>query len=345
MASWLRGLAAALLLVTASCSQANDGKNMSDGYEWVPTETAPEDYPVFLITGLMTLSNGDAVIVPDERLTNNGWGKVGSVQLVEPLIKPMPADVELKWYSFSEDKAYRGRFPLPQARMATEFHNGVAGPDGKRINVSFIQVGMAPGGDVAVWLGADRVAHLVGSFRAAETGFELSEMAKDPAATKDSFVQEQLGAAMPAERLKAVREAPVPVGAWGTYDVRYAWVPRLQGDGLGGDIVWLRGINGEMDWFDLSGRRNPGTSSVAPPAPPKEAEISWAEGGGHYLAEVSFDAEESRQAFAAIKGRAGDQPLQLVFSPADREHRMEVLLRAGEDVYRFTRCKVTIAKL
>ena len=167
-------------------------------------------------------------------------------------------------------------------------------------------------------------------------------MSGDPTQTQQQFVETSLSAVLQPNELAKARSRPVPVGRWREFDRRFAWVPQSAKGGL----AWISTLNGECDWFDLSGTRSPGTSAGGPLAAPTKIELTWTMPNGEgRLGEVEIDPDEALQAFAAMSARVGEKgALQLIVDPAETEPRIEVLLRGGNEVYRFTRLRSSIAK-
>lgn len=334
-------LAAAMLLI-AACTNAGEAETMSGKFDWIASESAPREYPAYLIAGIVTDAEGKVQPLPDRRVVNNGWGELGSIHIVGEEFKALPKKLDFAWYSLLEDAFYRASIDLPQDVLLPAFKTGVAMPEGgKPVPFNRVSFGMAPGGDVAIWIGADRVVRQIGFFRGAPAKFELSDMSGDPSLSKQQFVETTLAAALSPDVLARVRSRPVPAGRWREYDQRFAWAPQ---SGQGG-LLWVTTINGESNWFDLSGQRNPGTSANGPMAAPQKIEMTWKLPNGEgRLGEVEFDPEESLSALRAMTARTGGKvALQLILDPAETEPRIEVLLRGGNDVYRFTKTRSSIA--
>ena len=153
-----------------------------DTFDWLPTECAPEDYPARIVRGTLRFPDGRSVYVPGDQLVRNGWGLRGSIHIVGDKLKPVPTHLDLRWFSYLEDRFYGGRFPLPSARMLEMFRAGAAPPEpGPRAAYNRIVVGMAPGGDISVWMGAQRIVREVATFRAPVVDLPWTAVLDNPA--------------------------------------------------------------------------------------------------------------------------------------------------------------------
>ena len=111
----LGALAALPMLSIAAPARAT---NAPSTFHWLPTESAPRLFPVRIIRGAVQLVDGSTEEFPQRRNANNGWGQRGSTRLVGSPHKAVPATVLLRWFSWTENSFYEGRFPLPTERIA-----------------------------------------------------------------------------------------------------------------------------------------------------------------------------------------------------------------------------------
>ena len=102
---------------------------MNNTFDWLATECAPKAYPTYLVKGDLIYAAGDSLYVPDHRDVYNGWGVSGSTHVVGDQFKPLPVQLELTWFSYTEDKFYTGKFELPANKLLELFRAGTAAPD------------------------------------------------------------------------------------------------------------------------------------------------------------------------------------------------------------------------
>ncbi|MFM6932589.1 MAG: DUF2931 family protein [Novosphingobium sp.] len=307
---------------------------------WLATETAPKDYPAYVVNALFVLQGGGVEGIPDDRFTNGGWGSTGALQVIGDNEKAFPTELRAEWFDLASRKGYKGVFPLPAEQLAGMMRQKYEQPDGEKASVDYLRVGFAPGGDVAVWVSARRVNHLVGMYKAAPAQIAVSAMSNDPADTLDQFVDKMLAAALPGERLQAVMAKPVPEGRWLQLDRRFPWQANVIGQ-FNGDVLWVDYANGEADWFDLSGKRPvKGSSAADLRTIPDALELSWSgPTGRRFFANVQFDQDEAVRAFGQMAAENPGAPMRLDIEPQDQGRQVGVYLRAGDSFYRFTKAK------
>lgn len=313
---------------------------MATGLNWLATDSAPRDYPAYVVDALFVLEDGTIEGIPDDRLTNTGWGQPGSIQIIGDDEKAVPTQLHVKWFDLVSRKGFSGRIPMQADHMGSVLRQTVPQPNGTKTAVDYLRVGFAPGGDVAVWVSSQRVNHMVGMFKAAPTQISLSEMSKDPALTEDQFIRKMLDAALPAGKAQSIVARTVPEGKWLQLDRRFNWQASVIGQ-FAGDLLWVEYANGEVDWFDLSGKREIATSaSASARAIPDVLEFGWSGPTGRkFRARVEFDQEELIAAFDRLSAHSPDAHLILEAEPQDQGREVGVYLRAGQAFYRFTKVR------
>ncbi len=123
--------------------------------DWLASESAPDEYPMKVISGTFLYPGVDhGLYVPDGKTVYHGWGYPVSTHVVGPDKKPLPDRLRITYYSYLEDQFYRGEFELPYERIVQMVNEGF--PNHKTPTATMyydeLTVGMAPGGNVAVWL-------------------------------------------------------------------------------------------------------------------------------------------------------------------------------------------------
>ena len=328
------------VLVAAFITRALGAMNT---FEWLPTESAPTDYLMFIVKGDLFFADGTSLYIPDRRQVHNGWGLRGSTHDVGDTLKPLPTRLQLAWFSFVEDRFYGGRFDLPTNRLQELFSKGTASPDGnQRLPYDRIIIGMAPGGDVSVWVGARRIVKEVATFRAQPAELPWTSVLDNPTVTRAEYIALSLQDALSPEVLKRVQSTPVPVGRWAQFAHRFPWVPRLQ-PGVVGHDLWIKGLNAEVEWLDLTGTRKDVDAPPPDRGAPRELSLYWRTARGLNLsADITFDENESMAAFAKLASVRSTDPMTLLLEPADTATTVDVLLQRGKIVYRFEHLTVKI---
>jgi len=301
-------------------------------YEWLPTESAPEDYPVYLIEGHLFFPGGGAIYIPDRRNVYNGWGKAGSIHVIGDERKPVPVRLALKWYSYTEDKFYSGSFDLPADRLAALFEDGVIDLwDNERIDYSRIIVGMAPGGGVSVWLRARMLTLEVATFRAQSVNFPWTAVLDNDAISREAYRERVLKRSLGEDGLARLRHEGVPADWWQRMRRPYRWEPVVTGAGEPTQL-WIRTYNGEQEPFLIEGAAPPRSARAVP----RHVRLEWTGASGKpYSAEVDMDEHEVFDAFARLGNDGDREPMTLEFVLGASPASLQVKLKNSQATYRF----------
>jgi len=256
------------------------------------------------------LADGTSAYVPDRRDVFNGWGKSGSTHVVEPLIKPVPTRLDIRWFSYTEDKFYEGSFDLPWQEMERMFDAGL--PEGRRLQkpepYNGLVVGMAPGGFVAVWMSASTEKVEVAHYMAREVDLPWSLVTRRADIPRATRIQQIISELMTPEQLEDQRLNGVTPGLFTEYHRRYNWVPQATGPGKAISMRII-GFNGEDSFITPRGASVPmATRSV-----PSVIEVDWLppDRTTGRSAEITFDEAEIFAAFRKLSPADAMRPLTL----------------------------------
>lgn len=301
-----------------------------NSHEWLATECAPEDAPAYVVDGLLTHPGGAAEL-PARRIAANGWGRRGSTRLVGALRKPAPDGLQLTWFSYCEDRAYQGRFVLPQARIDALMAKGVvAGPQRQRKPWDRVVVGMAPGGAVAVWLAAGATTFEVATFRATPVNLPWERVLDNPAIPRAQHVRAVLASAAPVVSALARAEMADPIKTSLRRHTPWHWAPAVARHVDATRLV-VRGWNGEFEPFLVDGAFPPRTRRASP----RELQFDWTDRArARRSARVSVDEDEVYRAFARLAGPAGSLPITLHLEPEAEDRELAVVLRSRHGTLR-----------
>jgi len=64
-------------------------------YDWLPSESAHESFPMRIVKGDLILKDGTSIYLPDRRIVYNGWGVVGSTHIVGETLKALPEKIDI----------------------------------------------------------------------------------------------------------------------------------------------------------------------------------------------------------------------------------------------------------
>ena len=301
-------------------------------YDWLPTESAPEDYPVFLIRGDLRLADGGSIYIPDQRDVDNGWGEIGSTHIVGDERKAVPVQLSLQWYSYTEDRFYAGQFDLPTDRIASLFAAGVVDARrGEHITFDRIIVGMAPGGGVSVWMGALAFVVEVAAFQAQPIDLPWTAVLDNEEISREEYRQYVLKQSLGEDGLARLRHEGVPADWWQRMRRPYRWEPIVTGAGEPTQL-WIRTYNGEQEPFLIEGAAPPRSARAVP----RHVRLEWTGASGKpYSAEVDMDEHEVFDAFARLGNDGDGEPMTLEFVLGASPASLQVKLKNSQATYRF----------
>ncbi|WP_233994075.1 DUF2931 family protein [Porphyrobacter sp. AAP60] len=317
---------------------------MISKFEWYASESAPKDYPAYLLTSFLLLRDGNTEGLPSDRVVSTGWGELGSIQLIGDPLKAPPEKLDIRWYDLLARTGFGGEIDLDTQNIEDRMRAGLRNEDGGEAHrIEAVLFGMAPGGNLAVWVTGGRVTHLVSMHRLPMIEIPIADMSNDPADTHATFANRYLDLLLP-EKAAGANRTPPPEGQWQAYAQRSDYRPLVTGE-FTGDLLWMTFLNGETDWFDLSGERDKPSSVEAPGlALPVKADFTWTGPTGRkFVALVEFDEAEVREAFARLSNGTDARPMVIEFEPVESTLKVDVFLRAGKQFYRFEKLKSVIS--
>ncbi|PST81718.1 hypothetical protein C7T94_17750 [Pedobacter yulinensis] len=134
--------------------------NQSPQFFWEEGINCPVGYPIRMISGEMELEDGSTYILSTGFCSGlEGWGGRGSGMFAG--MRPLPRRLAVTWLSFAEERCYHLSCGISADVMKMHFEGGFqAGGseiNGRRETYDMVNIGLAPGGLVVVWLaGAGR---------------------------------------------------------------------------------------------------------------------------------------------------------------------------------------------
>lgn len=190
-------------------------------FNWLAQESAPREFPMRVIDGTFYYHGEDSgLYIPTAASISKGWGEGSSVHVVGDTFKPLPDQLNIRFFSFWENKLYRGSFDLPYEKILALFKEGVQ-EDKENPKFRYIVAGMAPGGAVAVWVsGQERREVFFGQAEPYEQEIKtvLGGPIKDRAAYADSYLK-----GLPEDVYNRIKKEGVPFGLWEKYRKKFSW--------------------------------------------------------------------------------------------------------------------------
>ena len=303
---------------------------MDEKYEWGAGISTEIGFPVRIYAGRV----GDVSIMASFTASfdspDDGWG-VGTQE--GSMMKQLPKDIDIVWYSYVEDCFYRVKADLDYPKLLKLFREGYkdrarnleAFPKGygEETFRTFV-VGLAPGGVVVVWVEGPMRQIEIGRFQAEKINLKQPEGLDDHDAL--IFSEQERKETLEDERFrpKHIREKPTPFGLWDDYrDIKYPWYPTFEfykGAKIGD--VFIEYFNREMwDTFydemtletparknyssneitiipDIFYQKGEDVSDKKYPLPRALRFIYKANNGIKYWGTYDFDWEENKKVFA-----------------------------------------------
>ncbi len=304
--------------------------------EWLPSETAPSTRPAWVVKGDFILPDGNRIYIPDQRAANAGWGRIGSSHIVDPEQKPLPVALEITWFSVTEQQSYTARVDLPTDRLIAQFTTPRVNPiDGTSATPDRLIVGLAPGGDVAVWSAGMTGTTEVGLWQAEPIDLSMETLIGEGDLTEPEFAAMLVKENLDDEARKALAASGPQPGWWRTRAQRFVWAPEVVA--ATGRGFQLETLNGEVEW--LAATPIPGP---APRAAPEQIYLYWQGSRGPLVATLAFDPVESLTAMQKFTEDQPERPLRLMLEPASSGGSVEVAVTDGILIYRFQHVKVSV---
>lgn len=174
------------------------------------------------------VTDKESVSIPAMMLGEN-WGEGTGSYVLNYEYHPLPKKLYVAWFSASENKFYEGLFKMPYDKIKDEFDKmWKAYPDkslyaaDRYDRFTDIIVGVAPKGDVVVWLSSLSQKIQIGQYKAKETTAiswedfaEMSGMGEGN--TKENYLKHSI---------KSI--SPLPIGKVDRYEQEYTWKPKIE---------------------------------------------------------------------------------------------------------------------
>jgi hypothetical protein len=318
-------LLACCLLVASACgpqpttSQPSTMPAATDKFKLTAGPCAPEGYWATIQSGFFSGPQGGGFPVPAGHTLEGSWGASGTVWAVGDEMQPVPEHLELLWFSYAENKFYKGDFTLPQAKLRTLLTQGTWNVEKEKpAAYTEFTVCVLPKGAAVVWLtGGNQV--LVGRFQGHEAVVSATEFARYYGAVDRAGMVQETREEMPPEVQAQIKAGTISTKQWDEYLKVYPWqvafnVPftlaRYSFHGLNAER-----FSDAATRDDLAAYRQ-FLLGPAPKAVPRQLSLyGQAEHGANYVVRVqAFDEAEIQAAFQALQAASPGSPITLLFS-------------------------------
>lgn len=307
-------------------------------HEWYPSECAPVAAPVEIVSGQFITREGIPIRIPAGSVVNNGWGAIGSTFIADPIMKSLPQRLQIRWFSYAENKFYGGDFAIDTAYLDSLYETGYQSPvSGDRKSFDRIVVGMAPGGGLAVWLKGEQITREAAFFRAAETQVDWASFSNESPRSRGEYVQAQLEQVLERPQVGlAMQAAKDGFPVWGAaYRKPYDWAPAFVSRGRLKQLL-VRHFNGEVLPGDHYG------AGAGHPLP-EQIDLYWSNPDGvDYGATIQFEFGEVRAAFERL-GASGELRLSLEADTLSTD--VTAFLQNKTESLRFRQARVRVFRM
>ncbi|WP_378175736.1 DUF2931 family protein [Aquimarina sp. SS2-1] len=315
-----------------SCQKNSSNKVTSntlkemEKYEWRPTASAPKYNPMQIHKGRLIYANGESIYIPSGHTLHQGWGKIGPTHIVGDDQKPVPVKLEITWVSYLEKKFYKGSFDLPAEKIQSLFEEGYINRLGKKDTYDDINIGLAPGGVIVVWLlGGGRTVD-IGRFQASETEVSIKEFAPGAIITMEEFMNSVLEEDFSEEVKAKMNPDSISFGKWDAYRQKFFWKPSVQFQKEGklqeiritfynGESIYTIGTNKVLDRFQEY-------------AIPDHIRMEWVDqNNNEFGTRIYFDENEIHSVFHKFYETPNQKPAELVLKIDQYNSELKLFLQ------------------
>ncbi|MBS1652402.1 MAG: DUF2931 family protein [Bacteroidetes bacterium] len=325
-------LSSIILLLTFSYKALSYKK-----YEWYPTESGPELFPICIVSAKYELTDGNIVDVPANSNIANGWGKTGRLQLIGDENKAVPRKLFALWFSYTENKFYKGEFDLNADAFEKAFTEGyIDDYTLKKDSYKFIITGFAPSGYVAIWLSGGQSTKEIAFLKAKETNYDWAKFSQRDDVSRKEYINGVLNNILDSNQLKIALN---PLNWLGKYDKDYREVYSLNIT----NTIEKQCNSVYINYFD--GARE---FHVQPPLStnqdfhqtiPKQITWKWKTNSGKKIfSEITFDENEIITAFKSIHKKYPTEQITLTTEITPATYAVSVVLNTKYSSYTFKSC-------
>ena len=203
--------------------------NMNNNYEWLVLTAADDGYPMEIIYGELTDPIGRGGNIPTGQLLRSRLFGDAGMMIVGDEFRPLPHKMKIKWFSYAENKFFKGEFDLDHKYIEAIFEQEeYIYRDGGGIDFKVVPI---PGGKVMLYLYGVNT-FLLGIYQGEEYIVKDDDafhremrLMKGTVAGEDTrleyvkFFQEEL----PKQTLNEINNNTIPTDIWDKISVKYPW--------------------------------------------------------------------------------------------------------------------------
>jgi len=162
-----------IFLILISCKKNDIMTMQTEKFEWLPVVSGDKICPVEIVNGSFVFSDETSSSIPIGEYLNGDWGISNGTMVVGDDFKKVPKQMLITWFSYAENKFYKGNFELPQKTiydiLRKDYGKSMM-PDGSEYQNEFTRllIGFAPQGLMTLWISGLGNKE-IGTYQATET--------------------------------------------------------------------------------------------------------------------------------------------------------------------------------
>lgn len=301
-----------------------------------------DGYPARIDEARFITSDGGSFPVPYGHFLTGNWGGSGVGWAVGDEMQPAPDSLEIRWFSYAENKFYEGHFLLPQERIHALLKQGFwqAGNQTQETYYN-LNVTTVPTGVVVVWLVGRSNQVLIGRYQAQQILYDYARFA--PKADRAAVIAEQQAKLGPEVRHE-IATGTISSKKWDDYLKTYPWQVAFSQP--------LTLTEFSIDYLNAEALQDPPTPDLkafvqvllAPSPKPVPSGLNLSVAGDYGRKQdlnIKFpDEHETMSAFQTLRAQHPQQPLTLYVEVNEQLSKATVSLRAGSQIIPLPQTKI-----
>ena len=159
-------------------------------FEWFATGNAPVLYPTELVTGNFLFDDFSKIPIPESAPFAAQWGEAVSMHILPEKYHPAPKFIIIAWFSIVEGKFYAVMEELPQKQIAAMLAE--KNEKTKKPKYDTIIAGMAPHGNLAIWLSGNGITTAVTWLQGKEIPVKMKDFAPKSKLNQEEYAKRAL---------------------------------------------------------------------------------------------------------------------------------------------------------
>ncbi|OAH64706.1 hypothetical protein AXA65_18730 [Chryseobacterium sp. FP211-J200] len=215
---------------------------MNNQYRWNIETTADEGYHMEILSGGFYDQKGEEIagIQSDMRLQSGLLGDSGSITVEN--YRAIPSQMNLEWFSYAEDKFFKGKFQLDIERIKSIFHNTA---------YQGFKIAPIPGGRFMLYAYAEGSTELFRIYKGQEV--QVTNFKEVMRYTVDETRSEYLvdfRKSMPLQTQQEIASKSISLHIWDDISIKYPWKYTVQAEGFDKLAITMQKDEGGANFID-----------------------------------------------------------------------------------------------